>query len=1208
MEPTFDSYPQFVANQVLKKDHLNELFGYLDEQNRLTRTNLIGIGIVCGLDVIPDASINTITFTQGCGVTSEGYLVAADTVALTHYQVYEVPQKVIYPPLYDSATQKNKYPLWEMLPAGGTQALDATFWADKVVLIFVELKEENLKNCSPNSCDDRGVEVTVTFRYLLISLTDADNLRADLLDNTDDATDLNQLTQAKALLKEIRLKRFDVPRQTPPLLTTNDLFDAYRKILTKQSIETFRDELMQAYTIYKPLLGSLPDTVLQNFGSTFTYQSDQLTLSNPLEYQYYYDFISDLIEAYNELRTVGLYAISICCPPPGLFPRHLLLGKATEDTTQVTSQYRHYFLPSPLFGSQKAVANQIQQLFERIIRLIEAFAIPHPKTLFDFNAIRITPSSLGPVPLSQKAIPFYYQITNGAPPLYQLWNYAKSQENKAKTNLTYHADLYPAPVEDFVLKPLTYDLEPYNFFRIEGHIGLHWFYALWRLAALRSQNRLPFDIVVLKTGRNFTNILDWHTHQCYFQDLEALFASLKEELICLLCQEARYFYDIPLSRGKTGQRLPTKVDFLRHCDPGYTYLENTWGFLYENAFEKTDLFKLFNRWQRLAADQNTKDFLLLIHKIIELGDLLTEAKDLVNFNIELFRAKHTDLSEYAALRLAELKLLLPQQNSDELSNAWLVEDLIDHLDFIIHACKAEAFEALAETCRKRREALQQQLLWGNYNRKNPGINHKSGVPVGGTFLLVYAGEEDTPTPPQKGRFIIAGRVVDNSGAPVPGVNILVRNTTQGTITQVDGRFRLIVTQLPVTLVVAFVGIPSQEVTVKEATDTLTIIVGEELPATNGQNRLPNGIVIADFYLPYLCCSDCLPIQINIPEPKPDEPEPLRVKPGEPECDEEKKNFTVILTISGGTPPYSVNGQPVNGADGKTHAVTLPTNQGDALVVTDDASQQVTVTINPHDCQPAEPCDLPCAGKAEKCLYPLWVPKPSRERRIRTREIKETILLIKDLENNKEFTIDFRELYEATVGELDNQTFDERFTKFVAELTSLVAQQMGADIFMITYDPKLRMLAFEHYTCHTFEMRVEVRLLFGDNQFPVIAHYNQDGWTLTDQEFNQTVTGRKVGCILMDKCKNITKPVCDEIIKPDAITIFVDMNENQVKYNLLNEDGLQPGLWMFENGGPFISQSFSGEYNGFASLEEDSVWVLGLKDNCFGVDTEFITNA
>ena len=48
--PRKRTYPVFEANQVLTNAHLNDLFEYLDEQTRLTRANLIGIGIACGLE------------------------------------------------------------------------------------------------------------------------------------------------------------------------------------------------------------------------------------------------------------------------------------------------------------------------------------------------------------------------------------------------------------------------------------------------------------------------------------------------------------------------------------------------------------------------------------------------------------------------------------------------------------------------------------------------------------------------------------------------------------------------------------------------------------------------------------------------------------------------------------------------------------------------------------------------------------------------------------------------------------------------------------------------------------------------------------------------------------------------------------------------------------------------------------------------------
>lgn len=59
---------------------------------------------------------------------------------------------------------------------------------------------------------------------------------------------------------------------------------------------------------------------------------------------------------------------------------------------------------------------------------------------------------------------------------------------------------------------------------------------------------------------------------------------------------------------------------------------------------------------------------------------------------------------------------------------------------------------------------------------------------------------------------ISGRVTDSSGSPLPGVTVVVKSTTQGTITGADGQYSL--TNVPGngTLVFSFVGMRTQEVT------------------------------------------------------------------------------------------------------------------------------------------------------------------------------------------------------------------------------------------------------------------------------------------------------------------------------------------------------------------------------------------------------------
>ncbi|MEM9675875.1 MAG: SusC/RagA family TonB-linked outer membrane protein [Bacteroidota bacterium] len=58
---------------------------------------------------------------------------------------------------------------------------------------------------------------------------------------------------------------------------------------------------------------------------------------------------------------------------------------------------------------------------------------------------------------------------------------------------------------------------------------------------------------------------------------------------------------------------------------------------------------------------------------------------------------------------------------------------------------------------------------------------------------------------------ITGTVTDEDNAPLPGVNVLVKNTTIGTITDIDGNYRLTIPDDATTLVFSSVGYSQQEI-------------------------------------------------------------------------------------------------------------------------------------------------------------------------------------------------------------------------------------------------------------------------------------------------------------------------------------------------------------------------------------------------------------
>ena len=62
-------------------------------------------------------------------------------------------------------------------------------------------------------------------------------------------------------------------------------------------------------------------------------------------------------------------------------------------------------------------------------------------------------------------------------------------------------------------------------------------------------------------------------------------------------------------------------------------------------------------------------------------------------------------------------------------------------------------------------------------------------------------------------FAVSGTVRSEVGEPLPGVNVLVKGTSNGTVTNVDGRFNLNVDDGTETLVFSFIGYVTQEVAI-----------------------------------------------------------------------------------------------------------------------------------------------------------------------------------------------------------------------------------------------------------------------------------------------------------------------------------------------------------------------------------------------------------
>jgi TonB-dependent starch-binding outer membrane protein SusC len=71
---------------------------------------------------------------------------------------------------------------------------------------------------------------------------------------------------------------------------------------------------------------------------------------------------------------------------------------------------------------------------------------------------------------------------------------------------------------------------------------------------------------------------------------------------------------------------------------------------------------------------------------------------------------------------------------------------------------------------------------------------------------------------------VSGKVTDENDQPLPGVNVIEKGTTNGTVTDAEGNFRLSVTDKSAVLVASFIGYISQEVLIGERTQIVIQLI------------------------------------------------------------------------------------------------------------------------------------------------------------------------------------------------------------------------------------------------------------------------------------------------------------------------------------------------------------------------------------------------
>lgn len=482
-------YHTFEDNQVLTATQLNDFLDYFEDQDRLSRILLSGVGIVCGFSVKLNSTKakTTVTISQGAGVTTDGDLIqlkkdiprslakSADLkqVVFTHFKKFDdsVAGYSFFRKKIAGSVKKEAKPIemWELLPKseeGATLLQKLSEIENKVALLYLENYANKGDLCTSIDCDNQGVEQVARLRVLLVSESDAESIAS-----LDSIFSKHNITE-----KYVRLPAVETPRVFLSPVNAQVLSSIKQSFLNAFSANSTLANLKAGYHAIFSLFDK--PAIDSQIGSLFNFN-----LSNmPADFQYRYDLLNDLIETYNEIKQLLLHIKVECCPAIGAFPKHLLLGKLVE--TEKYQTLRHLFYSSPVTKTELGNYKKIMRLMQRAAAMVN-----HYNSQLAQDGVKITPSQTTGL-LGERAIPVYYQVNHE---ILENWCYIKTENLQQQFNLSYHIQNL-APVES-VKNPLSFRLEKYNFFRIEGLIGANTKTSLNKIVQLRSSYRLDFDLV-----------------------------------------------------------------------------------------------------------------------------------------------------------------------------------------------------------------------------------------------------------------------------------------------------------------------------------------------------------------------------------------------------------------------------------------------------------------------------------------------------------------------------------------------------------------------------------------------------------------------------------------------------------------------------------------------------------------------------------------
>ena len=506
METRTNLYPVYVSGQYLTSEHLNETQDFLWEEEKATRYLLIGNGIADGMvaDFVGTSILQSITISKGVGSTVDGYIVdvVKDTdfgividAHLVLYTLADGSQDILDKADFDTQQEKlnptssKEFTGYELiatdtdpakLPDGNkkVEALSVTISSgmnDYVVVAYVQITDLANNHCQQGDCNTKGIQRNFSIRYFL--------LKNDFL-NTQ-----NFASSEYPLCSVARIKNLSGVTTTASL--NQKSYDAWTISFKELNAYFTLGSGIEFKTVAANCLDQNSINALANSTTKFSQINASVSGSNCP--QYYVAFASDLSIAINELICYyNLYARKYPKYTADRICQTIIIGMLRSSGLD---KFRSYFLSDNYLNNVAYDGKMLQLLFNRVLALIDNFILAsnfNTKIAIIPNRPRQTPTLNGTDAMLQNcAIPRYLDITASGSDntLIKYWN----PDGGNLRNVFCYYD--PVARPEMSSKTPATSWARFNFFLLEGHIGMSKTTALANIKNLIADQGLPIQVI-----------------------------------------------------------------------------------------------------------------------------------------------------------------------------------------------------------------------------------------------------------------------------------------------------------------------------------------------------------------------------------------------------------------------------------------------------------------------------------------------------------------------------------------------------------------------------------------------------------------------------------------------------------------------------------------------------------------------------------------